>query len=302
MPEPAKQSKEKLVTLQQTREQKKSFESDFADWLVNEITVLGEAFGEGLTAERQAIYGEALADIDPDRLRTAFRRARYELRWFPKIAELRELAGAPLSGADDGRPGPEEAWARMPKGERMEDDSIVWCKEERLAYGACRSLLLDGDQIAARMAFKERYERELAESRSQGTPVQWTVSAGYDVESRLVALASAVEEKRISLEHALNFVPGPRQEDFARMLPPATAKGLLTGRVQRALDLPGLPGLLSKMQMQDLMPGELKEIRDSPYAGIAPMSPDDRSKRLEELERQAEFLKRSRNGAGNGTA
>jgi len=73
-------------------------------------------------------------------------------------------------------PGPEEAWARMPKGERMEDDSIVWCKEERLAYGACRSLLLDGDQIAARMAFKERYERELAESRSQGTPVQWTVS------------------------------------------------------------------------------------------------------------------------------
>jgi len=48
MPEPAKQSKEKLVTLQQTREQKKSFESDFADWLVNEITVLGEAFGEVL--------------------------------------------------------------------------------------------------------------------------------------------------------------------------------------------------------------------------------------------------------------
>jgi hypothetical protein len=284
------------------REQKKSSESDFADWLVNEITVLGEAFGEGLTAERQAIYGEALADIDTDRLRTAFRRARYELRWFPKIAELRELARAPLSGADDRRPGPEEAWARMPKGERMEDDSIVWCEEERVAYAACRSLLLEGDLIGARMAFKERYERELAASRSQETPVRWSVSAGYDVDSRLVTLASAVEEKRISLEYALNFVPEMRQDDFARMLPPATAKGLLSGRVQRVLDVPGLPGLLAKMQMQELLPDELKDEQQSSYAPTAPMSSDDRSKRLGELKRQAEFLKRSRNGSGNGAA
>jgi hypothetical protein len=272
------------------------------DWINDQLTVMAEAFGEKLTEERQEIYCAGLAEFPQDRLDAAFRRARYELKWFPKLAELRELAGIVSGASNDGRPGSEEAWARMPKGERLEQDTIVWCKEERLAYGACRSLLLDGDQIAARMAFKERYERELVESRSLGTPVQWTVSAGYDVESRLVALASAVEEKRISLEHALNFVPGPRQDDFARMLPPATAKGLLTGRVQKALDLPGLPGLLSKMQMQDLMPDELKEIQDSPYAGIAPMSPDDRSKRLEELERQAEFLKRSRNGSGNGAA
>jgi hypothetical protein len=282
------------------REQKKSSENDFADWLVNEITVLGEAFGEGLTAERQAIYGEALADIDPDRLRTAFRRARYELRWFPKIAELRELARAPLSGADDRRPGPEEAWARMPKGERLENDSVVWCEEERIAYGACRSLLLEGDLIGARMAFKERYERELAASRSQGTPVGWSISAGYDIESRLVTLASAVEEQRITLEYALNFVPGLRQDDFARMLPPATAKGLLSGRVQRVLDVPGLPGLLAKMQMQELMPDELKDVQQSSYAESAAMSSDDRRKRIEELKRQAEFLKRSRNGSGNG--
>lgn len=291
-----------MATLQPMREQRKSFESDFADWLVNEITVLAEAFGEGVTAERQAIYAEALSDIGQDQLRVAFRRARLGLRWFPKIAELRELAGVVSSASNDGRPGPEEAWARMPKGEHMEDDSIVWCEEERVAYAACRSLLLEGDLIGARMAFKERYERELAAARSLGTPVRWTVSAGYDVENRLITLASAVEEGRISLENALNFVPLPRQDDFARMLPPATAKGLLTGKTQKSLDLPGLPGLLAKMQMQQLMPEELKDIHETPYAAATPISPDDRSRRLEELKRQAEFVKRSRNGSGNGAA
>jgi hypothetical protein len=291
-----------LATLRPTREQRKSFENDFADWLVNEITVLAEAFGEGLTAERQAIYAEALADIEREQLRGAFRRARFELRWFPKIAELRELAGASVSGANDGRPGAEEAWARMPKGERREDDTVVWCEEEQIAYGVCRSLLLDGDQIGARMAFKERYERELAGARSQGRPVRWKVSAGYDVESRLVTLASAVEEKRIGLEYALNFVPGPRQDDFARMLPPATAKGLLTGKVQKMRNLPGLPGLLAKMAMQELLSDELKsEERQSPYTSV-PVSAEDRNRRLEELKRQAEFLKRSRNGPKNRTA
>ncbi len=299
MPEPAKRSKENSVTLRRMPEQKKSFESDFADWLVNEITVLAEAFGEGLTAERQAIYGEALADIEPDDLRTAFRRARYELRWFPKIAELRELAGVLQTALDDGRPGPEEAWARMPKGKRLEDDTVVWCEEEQIAYGACRSLLIDGDQIGARMAFKERYEREIAEARSQGKPVRWTVSVGQDVEHRLSALASAVEEKRISADCALNFVPQPRQDDFVQMLPPSAAKGLLTGRVEKVVNLSGLPGLLAKMQMQGVMPDELTQERGSACAATAPLSSDERSKRLEELRRQAEFLKRSRNGSGS---
>jgi hypothetical protein len=275
---------------------------ELLDWINDELTILAEAFGERLTDERQEIYCAGLVEFGQTQLSSAFQRARYELKWFPKLAELRELAGALTSIATDGRPGLEEAWARMPKGERLEEDSIVWCEEERIAYGACRSLLLEGDLIGARMAFKERYERELAASRSQEMPARWTVSAGYDLESRLVTLASAVEEKRIGLEHALNFVPAPRQEDFARMLPPATAKGLLTGRVQKAHNVPGLPGLLAKMQMQELLPDELKEVQHSPYGATAPLSLDDRSKRLEELKRQAEFLKRSRNGSGNGAA
>ena len=300
MPELTKPNGESWVTLPPTQEQRKSSGSNFSDWLVDELTALGEAFGEGLTAERQAIYVTALADIPMDQLRQAIRAAIQELKWFPKVAELRELAGALPGTLSDGRPGPEEAWARMPKGRRMEDDSIVWCEEERVAYGVCRSLLLDGDQIGARMAFKEHYERELAEARSQRKPAKWTASVGYDIEHRLVTLATAVQEKRVSLEAALNFVPGERQTDFARMLPPAEAKGLLTGEVQRTPNIPGLAGILAKMRMEDSLPEEVRANPRTPHRIPADRSLEEARELREKVNAQREFLKRSRIGSECG--
>ena len=269
---------------------------ELLDWINDELTILAEAFGERLTEERQEIYCAGLADIQRERLAASFRRARYELKWFPKLAELRELSGASGTNYADGRPGPEEAWARMPKGERIENDTVVWCEEERAAYEACRSLLLNGDLIGARMAFKERYERELAEVRAAGRPARWTISAGYDMEQRLSALSSAVQDKRISLNGALDFIPGERRSDFAQMLPPGQAKGLLPGRVEVLPDLPGLPGVLARMRMEGTVPEELKP---SARAERTPLGEDELRKRKEELKAQADFLKRSRNGTSS---
>ena len=275
---------------------------ELLNWISDELTILAETFAESLSEQRQEIYCGGLLDIPRDRLRAAFRRAHRELKYFPKLAELREFAGALPVGLRDGRPGPEEAWARMPKGERMEDDSIVWCEEERIAYGACRSLLLNGDQTGARMAFKERYEKELIESRSHGRPVQWTMSVGYDIEHRLVTLAAAVEDKLMSLERALDFVPGERRTDFAQMLPPAAAKGMLTGKVENMPNLPGLAGILAKMQMEGTVPEGLKT-NSRPPQRTPSDRPFDESRALrEKVNAQKEFLKRSRNGSGSGVA
>ena len=273
---------------------------ELIDWINDQLTILAEAFGEKLTEERQDIYCGSLADLTQQPLDIAFRRARCELKWFPKIAELRELAGALSNVGDDGRPGPEEAWARMPKGDRMEEDSIVWCEEERAAYAACRSLLIEGDLIGARMAFKERYEKELADARRQQRPARWTVSAGYDVEHRLLTLAGGVQDQRITLHHALNFVPEQRRDDFANMLPPAKGKGLLVGKVHKIPNLPGLPSLLARMQMQDLLPGEppSKQLAHAPRPDP---TPDDHRRRREELRAQIELVKRSRNGPADGS-
>lgn len=65
----------------------------FLDWIHDQLTILAEAFGEPLTQERAEIYVSSLVDITQERLQTAFHRALRELKWFPKLAELRELSG-----------------------------------------------------------------------------------------------------------------------------------------------------------------------------------------------------------------
>jgi hypothetical protein len=268
-------------------------------WIADQVAALGLAMGDDPSTERLLVYAEDLCDIPEGRLARAFLRARreYEYLRLPPVAFIRRMAG--VDAPADGRPGPEEAWARMPKGERAEEDSIVWCEEERSAYGACRGLLLDGDQIGARMAFKERYEKEVAEARRQGRPAQWTVSMGYDIEHRLTTLSTAVQEGRMSLENALEFVPGERRGDFARMLPSAQATTFLTGEVEKVPNLKGLAGILAKMQMEGTVPEELK-VNPRPLRKTASdRSPDESRALREKAKAQIEFLKRSRNGSGS---
>jgi hypothetical protein len=56
--------------------------------------MLAEAFAEPLTDERMEIYVRGLADIPQEQLRVSFQRALRQLTWFPKLAELRNFAGA----------------------------------------------------------------------------------------------------------------------------------------------------------------------------------------------------------------
>src|SRR5207248_7308072 len=75
------------------------------DLIMEQLTIVAEAMGEPLTASRLQIYANDLSDLSEKQIVVASLRARQELRFFPKIAELRELAGAtPGSQVDDGRP------------------------------------------------------------------------------------------------------------------------------------------------------------------------------------------------------
>src|ERR1700746_3835424 len=115
MSESAKRNSENSITLRSTPESSSGSGKglEFLEWINDELTILAEAFGEPLTEQRQEIYCAGLSDLNQNQLSLAFRRARYELKWCPKLAELRELAGASGGAVKDGRPGPEEAWARM---------------------------------------------------------------------------------------------------------------------------------------------------------------------------------------------
>lgn len=66
-------------------------------WITRQLVVLAEAHEKELTAERLKIYADSLADLSQPQLQIAIDRALKESKFFPKIAELRELAGVPSS-------------------------------------------------------------------------------------------------------------------------------------------------------------------------------------------------------------
>lgn len=54
-----------------------------------------------------------------------------------------------------------------------------------------------GDEVGARMAFKETYTRLVAEARARREPASWDVSEGFDKDRRRAAISQAIEVGRI---------------------------------------------------------------------------------------------------------
>src|ERR1035438_1408601 len=100
--ESIKPNSENSITLKPMPESSSDSEtaSRVLSWIIDQLTTLAEAFGEGLTEERMEIYARALADVPQDRLNVAFQRALRERTFFPKVAELRALA---LASSDEGK-------------------------------------------------------------------------------------------------------------------------------------------------------------------------------------------------------
>ena len=156
------------------------------DLIVNALTLLAEAFGEPLTTVRVQVYLTSLADLDSAQVAKACNRAVRELKFFPKIAELRQLA-RDAAPDDDGRPNVELAWAMCPK---QEEKSIVWTDEMAEAFGDARMLIQD-DMIGARMVFKEQYPILVAKAREMNKPPRWWASLGWDKADRVREIGRA---------------------------------------------------------------------------------------------------------------
>lgn len=91
----------------------------------------------------------------------------------------------------DGRPDENEAWA-VALTSQDEAETVVWTAEMAEALNLARPLIAAGDEIAARMAFKDAYKRLVGEARAMNKPVAWSVSAGWDATRRQVAVQKAV--------------------------------------------------------------------------------------------------------------
>lgn len=162
------------------------------------IMTMAEMHQRPMPEASAKLYLEMIGGFPPDVIMASLRECGRKIPRFPTAAEVVQRCEAM-----DGRPGVEEAWAMIPKDEY---GSVVWTQEMATAFGACGSLM-NTDLVAARMAFKEAYDRELNLARQQNRKVQWVPSFGFEKRGREAAVVKAMELGRITKQVAIEMLP-----------------------------------------------------------------------------------------------
>lgn len=156
-----------------------------------------------------------LMNYSLDSVRAALRHHARQSRFAPTPHDV-----VSLLDSGNRRMSADEAWAVMPKDEF---ETVVWTHEMAEAYGIASGILVEGDKIAARMAFKSAYDRLCSEAVMMQRPVIWSVCVGFDKSRIEPALQKAVAAGRISQDRANKFLPAP--------VDAGPIAGLLTGKV-----------------------------------------------------------------------
>lgn len=107
------------------------------------------------------------------------------------IAQLQSIA------ADDGRLGADEAWA-IAVSSADEAVTVVWTDEIAQAWGVVRSIFNLGDEVGARVAFRDAYNRMVAEARREARPPKWSTALGLDKRLQDDAARAAFAVGRLS--------------------------------------------------------------------------------------------------------
>lgn len=198
------------------------------DSLVEILQATAEIYGKQLSHAAAVMLLTDLSAFPEQQIVAALSRCRKELRQFPTIADI-------LLRIDDGRPGVEEAWALCPI---SESQTAVWTDEIRMAFFEAAAPLLARDEVAARMAFKEKYNALLAGARAAGRPCHWDVSLGHDKHGQERALRKAVEQGRLTIAEAHKLLPD--LSHTAGRMPPQIA-GAPTAKLLENITKP-MPG------------------------------------------------------------
>lgn len=209
-------------------------ESDYAEFsgLLDGVCSLLSRGQYVPSATNTALWFRVLSEHDLAAVRLAFDahvRDPQRGRFVPVPADI--LAQIEAAAELDGRPGPEEAWSIAVRGsdERV---TVVWTDEISEAWGVARPVLELGDEVGARMAFREAYQRILAASRKERTAPRWWASLGHDQQARAVAIGEAVQLGRLPAEEMLAL---PHyQATFTA--PPAIREKLLALRAELAAE------------------------------------------------------------------
>lgn len=167
--------------------------------LLKAIAVTAELTGRVFSPEAAAVFADDLAKFPEASVLKALERCRSEVKGGRGIVQEDVVCRL-----DDGRPGPDEAWAMLPFDEGI---SVVWTEEMAASWGIAMPLFDVGDKLGARNAFRETYIAAVARARSAATPPKWSPSLGHSPAGRERALLEAVEKGRMKIEHAQRLYP-----------------------------------------------------------------------------------------------
>lgn len=183
------------------------------------VVVAAEVLGHELSPVAAGAMARELVGFESAQVAASLRRCTRELRGRLTLADI-------LQRMPNQHPGAEEAWALCP---RDESQTVVWTDAIAEAFGVARPLLEDGDAVAARMAFRETYNRIVAEAH--GSTPKWWPSIGHDVYGRARPLLAAAEAGRLTDDFVRQHVEAlPGGEEALRRLGGggASIAGLLT--------------------------------------------------------------------------
>lgn len=127
-------------------------------------------------------------------------------RFPPNPADV--IAQIEHASANDGRPGAEEAWAIAVTG-ADESMTVVWTAEIAQAWGIARAVFDLGDEVGARVAFRDAYNRLVIEARMAHRRPVWSESFGTDPQHRVQAVSQAIALGRMQPEQ-LPLLEPPR--------------------------------------------------------------------------------------------
>ena len=178
------------------------------------VALLRDVFGlyptaKPLTEGQVAMFFRSCAAYSLEHVRAALDahvRDPQRGRFPPVPADV--IAQLQAAAEDDGRPGPEEAWA-IARRATDEAATVVWTVEMSQAWAVALPLLGSRDDVGARMAFREAYQRLVAEARDAGTPPRWSASLGWDEQQRAQAIGQAVQLGYLPREELL-ALPAPK--------------------------------------------------------------------------------------------
>ena len=171
--------------------------------LLEYLAATAESMDKQLSPMSLAMMADDLKEYDENIVITALRNLRREQGKFTLGAIIKNIELL----QPDGRLGAEEAWALYPHNEA---DSAVITDEMAQAMQAAQPLLQEGDKIAARMSFKEAYNRITTQNKMNGVKPKWFLSLGHRKEGRDIVIAEAVRLGRLTQDHAITIAASCR--------------------------------------------------------------------------------------------